>query len=62
MAYKLGIFIQKKEGHKLEKWLPERYSSVDEAEAACSMKNRNLGIANTNSVPPGRRFAMFYHA
>ena len=57
--YKVGIFVQKKDGnYKLVKWLPERYESVNAADAACAKKNADLG-AITGCVLPGHKFAMF---
>lgn len=57
--FKIGIFVARKGGkEKLVKWLPERFNSEWEADAAVTRKNRELGVIN-NKPMPGRRFAMY---
>ena len=67
MSFKVGIFIRGKQKDKIEKWLPERYTSHESAGIATTAKNVDLGHSIDKDgcpigVPLGRRFAMYDNA
>lgn len=57
--FKIGIFVARKGGkERLVKWLPERFTSHEAADAAVERKNRELGVVDDKPTP-GRKFAMY---
>lgn len=60
--FKIGIFVVCKGGKsKLVKWLPARYPTGGQADAATEQKNKELG-ADLDNLSPGHKYAMWDNA